>query len=146
RDLEARRAAAATVGNFHLDFLVVHLALAQLLAEAVAGGGTGRLADQRLEHTLFGVEVRARLHVFAHFLARQADGGLHEVADDLLHVAADIADFGELGRLYFDEWRTRQLCQAARDFRLADAGRPDHQDVLRHHLFAHLAVKLQTAP
>src|SRR5690606_36432732 len=29
---------------------------------------------------------------------------------------------------------------------LADAGRPDHQDVLRHHLFAHLAVELLAAP
>ena len=38
------------------------------------------------------------------------------------------------------------LRQAARDLGLADAGRPDHQDVLRHHLFAHLAFELLAAP
>src|SRR5262249_8851624 len=36
--------------------------------------------------------------------------------------------------------------EAARDLGLADAGRADHQDVLRHHLLAQLLVELQAAP
>ncbi len=38
------------------------------------------------------------------------------------------------------------LAQPPRDLGLADAGRADHQDVLRQHLFAQLVVELQAAP
>ncbi len=41
------------------------------------------------------------------------DRGLDEIADDLLDVAADIADLGELGRLDLDEGRAGELGQAA---------------------------------
>ena len=74
------------------------------------------------------------------------DGDLDKVAHDLLDVAADIADLGELGRLDLEERRAGELGQPARDLGLADAGRADHQDVLRHHLFAQLVVELQPAP
>ena len=69
-----------------------------------------------------------------------------EIAHDLFDVAADVADFGEFGRLDLEEWRAGEARQAARDFRLADAGRADHQDVLRQHLFAQLVVELQSPP
>ena len=71
---------------------------------------------------------------------------LDQVAHDLLDVAADIADLGELGRLDLEERRAGELGQAARDLGLADAGRADHQDVLRQHLLAQLVVELQPAP
>ena len=64
----------------------------------------------------------------------------------LLDVAADVADLGELRRLDLDERRARELGQAARDLRLADAGRADHQDVLRQHLFVEVALQLLAAP
>ena len=38
------------------------------------------------------------------------------------------------------------LREPARDLGLADAGRADHQDVLRHHLLAQLLVELQPPP
>ena len=104
-DLEAGHAAGAGVGHLDLDLLVVEFAVAQLLAEAVAGGRARGLADQRFQHALLGVDVGARLDVLAHLLAHQADGDLDQVADDLLDVAADIADLGELGRLDLDEGR-----------------------------------------
>ena len=88
----------------------------------------------------------ARLHVLALLVAGQRNRNLDEVADDLLDIAADVTHLGELGRLHLDERRARQARQAPGDFRLADAGRPDHQDVLRHHLFAQLFVELQPAP
>ena len=75
----------------------------------------------------------------------QSDADFDEVADDLLDVAPDIADLGEFGRLDLEEGRARELGEAARDFGLAAAGRADHQDVLRHHLFAHRRLQLQTA-
>src|SRR3546814_16391148 len=64
----------------------------------------------------------------------QEDGDFRQVTDDLLDVAADVADFGELRRLDLDEGRLCQLGEAAGDLGLADAGRADHQDVLRQHL------------
>ena len=93
-------------------------------------------ADQRIEHALLGGLLRAGLHVLALALAGLRDRDLDEVADDLLDVAADIADLGELGGLDLDERRAGELRQPARDLGLADAGRPDHQDVLRQHLLA----------
>ncbi len=38
------------------------------------------------------------------------------------------------------------LRQAARNLGLADAGRPDHQDILRQHFLAQLVVELQAPP
>ena len=75
-----------------------------------------------------------------------ADGDLDQIAHDLLDVAADIADLGEFRRLDFEERRAGKLGQAAGDFGLADAGRPDHQNVLRQHFFAQPVVELQPAP
>ena len=40
----------------------------------------------------------------------------------------------------------RQPRQAARNFRLAAAGRPDHQDVLRHHFFTQPRRQLLAPP
>ena len=80
------------------------------------------------------------LDLLAQPLAGHRDRDLDEVADDLLDIAADIADLGELGRLDLEERRLRELRQAARDLGLADAGRADHQDVLRQHLLAQLVA------
>ena len=95
---------------------------------------------------LFGGLLRARLHVLALPVARQRDGDLDQVAHDLLDVAADIADLGEFGRLDLEERRAGELGKPARDLGLADAGRPDHQDVLRQHFLAQPVVELQPAP
>ena len=45
-----------------------------------------------------------------------------------------------------DERRLRQPRQAPGDLGLADAGRPDHQNVFRQHLVAHAVGQLLTAP
>ncbi len=68
--------------------------------------------------------------------ARLLHGDVDQVADDRVDVAADVADLGELGRLDLDERGLGQAGQAARDLGLADAGGPDHQDVLRRDLAA----------
>src|SRR3546814_4140601 len=56
-----------------------------------------------------------------------------QIANNLLHVTADIADFSELGRLHLYERRVGQLGQAARNFGLAAARGAYHQDVLGRH-------------
>ena len=77
-------------------------------------------ADQRVEHALLGGE----LGLGARPPCAAARGScamrdLDEVAHDLLDVAADIADLGELGRLDLEERRLGELRQAARDLGLA---------------------------
>jgi hypothetical protein len=64
------------------------------------------------------------------------DRDFDEIAHDLLDVAADIADLGEFGGLDLDERRAGEFGQPPRDLGLADAGRPDHQDVFRQHFLA----------
>ena len=62
-----------------------------------------------------------------------------------LHIAPDIADLGEFRRLDLDERRVHQLCQPTRDFRLAYAGRADHQNVLGDDLIPNLFRELSAA-
>src|SRR3546814_14203181 len=69
-----------------------------------------------------------------------------QVARDLLDVAADIADLGELRRLDLDEGGVGQLGQAARNLCLAAARRADHQDILGAHLVAQFGRELLAAP
>jgi len=92
------------------------------------------------------MQLRARAHVLSPSLAGLRDRDLQQVADDLLDVAAHIADLGELGGLDLEEGRARELGEAAGDLGLANARRPDHQDVLGLHLFAQLIVELQPPP
>ena len=76
----------------------------------------------------------------------EADADLHEIAHDLLDVAADIADLGELGRLDLEEGRAGELGEPAGNLGLAAAGGADHQDVLRQHLLAHRPGELLAPP
>ena len=132
--------------DLDVDLLVVEFAGAQLLAEGIARRRRGGLADERVQNPVLGALMGLGLHLFALLLAHQPDADLDEVADDLLDVAADIADLGELGRLDLDEGRAGEPRQAARDLGLADARGSDHQDVLRHHLFAQASLELLAPP
>jgi len=137
---------AARLLHQHLDLALVEASLAQHLAELLAGLARGVLAHQRIEHALLGGKLGSGLDLAAQALARHRDRGLQQIAHDLLDVAADIADLGELRRLDLDERGPRELRQAARDLGLAAAGGADHQDVLGQHLFAQLIRELQAAP
>ena len=144
-DLEHRHAAAAG-RNLDLDFLAVQLAGAKLLAERLLGGSAGVRSDQGIDDAHLGGLLGADLHVLALLFAGERDADLDQVAHDLLDVAADIAHLGEFGRLDLDERRAGQPRQPPRNLGLADAGRADHQDVLRQHLLAQLVVELLAPP
>jgi hypothetical protein len=117
-----------------------HLVGLDALTEALEAGGLARfLADQRVEQPLHRRIRRRSADGLAPTVPLQPHRFLDQIAHDLLDIAADIADLGELGRLDLDEGRVGQLRQAAADLGLADAGRADHQDVLGRHLVAQLA-------
>ena len=98
---------------------------------AAAAAAADRAAAPRRARAPFFTDLVA-------LLAHHVDGELDEIAHHRLDVAADVADLGELRRLDLDERRLREPRQPPRDLGLADAGRPDHQDVLGRDLLGHL--------
>ena len=56
-------------------------------------------------------------------------GRLQQLEDDVLHVLADVAGFGERGGVRHRERHVEDARQRLRQQRLARAGRPDQQDV-----------------
>ena len=140
-------------GHLDLDFLVVQLALAELLAEDLASAvvrlalfvAAGR-GQQGVEDAFFGGIIRLAAHAGDGFLAQHLDGHFHQVADDGFHIAAHIAHFGELGGFDLDEGSVGQLGQAAGNFGLAHAGGADHEDVLGGHFGTHFCRQLHAPP
>ena len=142
-DLEPERHGA----QLDLDLALVERALAQHLAELLARVVAVRqLRQQRVEDPLLGRVGGARTDLGHFLLARLLHRDVHQLLDDRVHLAADVADLGELGGLDLDEGRARELREAARDLGLADAGRPDHEDVLGRDLLAQRLVDLHAAP
>ena len=141
----------------HVDFdhAIVELAVAQLLAHPLAraahlvADAAGILVrrgrprrQQQIEQPLLGVELRLGAHFLDALVAHHVDRELDQIADHRLDVAADVADLGELRRFDLDERRVRELGEPPRDLGLADAGRADHQDVLRRDVFGQLRRQL----
>ncbi len=145
-DLESRQVGRRTLLHRDFDLAVVERALAKLLAEFLTRVGAGIGADQRVEHPLLGGDLGLGLDLLAQPLAGHPDRDLDEVAHDLLDIAADIADLGELRRLDLDKGRLREPGQPPRDLGLAAAGRADHQDVLGQHLLAQFGCQLLAPP
>jgi hypothetical protein len=55
--------------------------------------------------------------------------GLQQLQDDVLHILAHIARFGQRCRIRHREWHIQNPRQRLRQQRLAAARRPDQQDV-----------------
>ena len=146
--------------NLDLDFLIVQFSFAQHFAEFLPGlivpvvrladrgkANSGRRGWQQGVQDAFLCSVLCPMTNFCHFLfAGQLDGDIHQVTNDAINLAADVADFGKLGCLDFDKRRFSQFGQTSRYFSLADTGRSNHQDVLWRNFAAERFVDLYPAP
>ena len=84
---------------------------------------------------------------FAHcILANHLHGDVHEVADNTVDFATDVADLRELSGLDLDEGRFRELRQSPGNLGLADTRRPDHENVLGRNLASERLADLGSAP
>src|SRR5471032_3094048 len=146
--------------NVDLHFLVVEQTFAQALAERLARAvravvlQLGRAETRRrprawqqdVQDPVLGAVDRTRTH-FAHLaFTRLLDRNFDQVTHDAVHITTDVADLGELRCFDLDERRVGEFRQTPRDFRLADAGRSDHQDVLRGDFLAQRFGDLLTPP
>ena len=142
--------------GIHLDvhFVVVQVTFAQALAQHLARvahvaavvGGRARRRQQHVENALLGSLFGGCLNALHGLLAQHLHGDVGQVAHDRFDIATDVANLGELGGFHLDERRIRQARQAAGDFRLADAGRADHEDVLGRHFLAQTVLQLHAPP
>ena len=107
------------------------------------------LAGERIkdvEQALLGGFARLDLDPRAFLLAHHLDRDFGQIADHRFDVATDVADLGVARGLDLDERRLRQTRQAAGDFGFADAGRPDHQDILGRDFVAQLGRDVLPPP
>ncbi len=163
-DFKRREIALA---GFDFDGAVVEFAFAQLLPQFLAGaaGGFGQAGagvddhatrtgigrarrgrgQKNIEQALFGVQFGFIRYVFEFLFADHFDGDLNQVADHGFDIAADVADFGELGSFDLEEGRVGEFREAAGDFGFADARGTDHDDVLGDDLFGHFGPELLPA-
>ena len=146
------------VGDIDFDILVVQRTFPQLLAKhlacrtVTAGGGCVRAAhrtgrwNQDIQNAVFGGIFGAQAYL-AHFgLTRLFDGNFSQVADDGIHILANIPHLGELGGFDLDEGSIRQTGQAAGDLGLAHARGADHEDVLGCDFVAQGHIHVLAAP
>ena len=140
------RHACATGLHLDFDLLVAKFTVTQLLAEAFARGRARSGTDKGVEHALFGRLLGARLHIFPLLFANKRNADLDQITNDLLDVASHIANFGKFGRLDLEKWRAGKPGKTPRDLGLANAGRSNHQDILRQNLLAQFLVELQSPP
>ena len=105
----------------------------------------GRRRKQNIQQALFRVEFGFIGNILQLFGANVVNRNLDQVADHGFHIAANVADFRKLRSFDFEERRIRQLRQAAGDFCLPHACRPDHDDVLGNDFFCHIRWQLLPA-
>ena len=106
------------------------------LRGAVTSGFSQRKSGKKLDQTVVDSLVNLVLDFLRFFRLDQANRTVGEIAHHALDIAADIADLGVFGRLDFYERRLRERGKPSGDFRLADTGRADHEDIFRHDLLA----------
>ena len=146
-------------GHFNFDFLVIELTGKQFLAKTDAGSvflcGCSRLfseteiAGWRQECIKYTVK-RSRLGLFEHadlrFFTHLLECDFNQIANDGVHIAPDIANFGEFCRFNLDEWCVGQFGQTARYFSFADTGRANHEYVFGRNFLSQRHGHLHATP
>ena len=152
-----------SLGTIQLDLPGVEITIGQALAHlfaraqpafvrlgvvlsALAAVAARRRGQEQSEQTVLSKLLCLLLDGLGALGLDHCDGDVHQIADDGLDVTAHVADFGVLRGLNFREGSIREVCQSARDLRLADARGPDHDDVVGHDLVAELVGHLESAP
>ncbi len=102
--------------------------------------------DQEIEKPFLGALPRPPLDLEEGALFLHGDGGVDEIADHRIDVAAHVSDLGEFRRLHLDERRSGETSETLRDLRFADAGRTDHEYVRRLYLLPDRLVDARAAP
>ena len=148
---------AGDFGDFDFDLFIIQLTFAQALAEQLTGVGILRRGvvvaeahawrrQQGVEDALFSSVFGAVANLDDFLLAQQLDRRISQITNDRFDVAADVADFRELGGFDLDERRVGQFGQATGDLGFTDTGRADHQNVFRGDFNAQLFGQLHPAP
>ena len=104
-----------------------------------------RLGVQHVDYAFYRVMCRHVANLVAPFVGDRANCRLHQIADHRFDVAPDVADLRILRCLDLYERRADECGETARDLGLADAGRSDHEDVLRRDLFAQIFPRARPA-
>ncbi len=140
---------------------VVELSFPQLLPELFTRGGVlflllrGRGLEARrgpdrrqekVQKAFFGHGRGLFPDLFRHFTFHHVDADFREVADDGVDIAAHVAHLGKLGGFDLEERRLDEPRESPGDLGLAYAGRPDHDDILRHDLVPELFGKALAPP
>ena len=138
--------------DFHVNLFVVQVAFAQFFAELLPRAGfrstfvAARGRQQNIEHAVFGGIHGAVAHLLARTVATILYRHFHQVADDGVHIAPNIADFSEFGRFHLDEGGIGQTRQTAGDFGFAHTGGANHEDVFRRDFGAQCLFHLCAPP
>src|SRR5437762_2752923 len=117
-----------------------------LLERARREGLVSGRREQEVEESLLGERGGPLGDARRHLGLNHVHGELGEVTDHRFDVAPHVADLRVLGGLDLQEGRLGELREPARDLGLPDAGRPDHDDVLRRDLVAELRRQVLPAP
>src|SRR5437667_1138187 len=117
------------------------------LLERARREGLGRpVRQQEVEEAILGELLGPLLHTRHHLGLDHVHRQLGEVADHRLHVTPHVTDLGVLGGLDLQERGLGELREPPGDLGLPDAGRADHDDVLRRDLVAQLGGQVLPAP
>ena len=152
-DLKLRRG----VRHLDLDLPLIELTFTQLFPEVLpcralrlVGLHHAKLLaghrNQDIQHPVLGDILSTLTHLLFGRLAGLLDGNVSQIPDDGVDIFANITHFGELGGFDLDEGRIRQACQTARDFRLADTGGANHENILGRDFAAQAGIHLLAAP
>ena len=145
-NVKSWKATAPSIADVNLHLAIIQLTIAQHATELVAGFRARVLPNKGVQNPLLGHDLGAGPHVLSQAFSGHVNGALHQVAYNLLHVAANVTHFRELCCFHLDERRLGQFGQAAGNLGFADPRGADHQYVFRQHLFAHGVVQLLASP
>ena len=137
---------AGLVANLDFHFGIVHRIFDDTLAEGFTRRFAGIFANQCIKKAVHRRLAGRIPHRFAAAFLFQTDRLFCQIAGDLVDIAADVTDFGELGRLDLDEGCLCQFGETTADFGFAATGRADHQNVLGRDLVAQFRAETLAPP